>query len=124
MDKQNLFNWGKFKSHSGKELDFKIECGALTDVDLDCLAEIIASKNRFKKVIGIPKGGTRLAAKLKKYTQYNSNTLLIVDDVLTTGQSMNLAKEYHHSHYFNIFGVVIFARGECPDWVTPIFRMW
>ena len=124
MTKQNLFNWGKFRSHSGKELDFKIDCDALSDVDLDCLAEIIANKFRFKKVVGIPQGGTRLASKLKKYTQYNSNTLLIVDDVLTTGKSMNIAREYHRAHYGNIFGVVIFARGGCPDWVTPIFQMW
>ena len=38
----NLFQLGKFTSHAGKELNWKIECDALTDADWECLAEMIA----------------------------------------------------------------------------------
>ena len=129
MDKPNLFNWGKFKSHSGKELDFKIDCDALSDADLDCLAELIARRFigfTFKTAIGISTGGLKLANKLKPFETNRSPTLLIIDDVLTTGESMNQmkAKWIHKYNQTDIEGVVIFARGECPDWVTPIFQMW
>jgi hypothetical protein len=32
--------------------------------------------------------------------------------------------KYNEMGYENIVGVVIFARGECPDWIEPIFKMW
>jgi orotate phosphoribosyltransferase len=47
---------------------------------------------------------------------------LIVDDVLTTGKSMEEMRK-KHSNVLTI-GVVLFARGKCPKWVEPIFNMW
>jgi len=33
-----------------------------------------------------------------------------------------LSKKYTNNNSNK--GVVLFARGECPYWVTPIFKMW
>lgn len=45
---------------------------------------------------------------------------VIVDDVLTTGESMEEMRLHYSSR---TIGVVLFARGKCPDWVTPIFSL-
>lgn len=118
----NLFERKTFTMHSGDKSDFKIECDALTNEDIETLALLVSKKYDFNLVIGIPTGGEAFAEKLIKYKNPKSSTVLVVDDVLTTGASM---EEYH----YNIegkenIGVVIFARGECPAWVTPIFKMW
>lgn len=129
-----LFCYGNFKLHSGSETFFKINCDALTDEDLDTLVALIMEKvTWFAKVEGVPTGGLRLAEKLAKYAKgeyaetrvmgradgkiYNT-PLLIVDDVLTSGASMEEQRAGRKAQ-----GVVIFARGKCPDWVKPIFQM-
>lgn len=53
------------------------------------------------------------------------NLHLIVDDVLTTGGSMEIAR---HNYLVanpgsDVLGAVVFARGPCPDWITPLFRV-
>lgn len=116
----------EWEMHSGAQSDFKIECDALTDEDLETLAHLISSKFTFFRIVGVPRGGTRLAEKLKPYTTEKGGKLLIVDDVLTTGTSMEQAKHSHHRNLIatdQIVGVVVFARGKCPDWVHPIFDM-
>ena len=115
--------------HSGGTAHYKVECDALTDDDLDTLAYIVAEKVRsmmpdhsgsgILSVYGVPSGGTRFAKALEKYTDPCGTLKLIVDDVLTTGKSMEVAKAQGHGEH----GVVIFARGICPDWVKPIFSM-
>jgi orotate phosphoribosyltransferase len=122
----NLFTNKKFLSHSGKELDFKIECDCLNNQDIKTLAKIITKKYNFNHVCGVPTGGIRLAKELEKYCSNDPyEGVLIVDDVLTTGKSMNeIRKEYLMVTSMKIQGVVIFARGECPDWVSPIFKFW
>jgi len=124
----SLFKKGRIKLHSGKISDFKIECDALTDEDLDTLAYLVSKKVKFGIVSGIPRGGLRFANILRKYRN-PTGFVLIVDDVLTTGNSMNeererMAKLLGLSPKKGFKGVVIFARGKCPDWVTPIFQMW
>lgn len=118
----NLFAKKVLKLSSGQQSDFKIECDALTDEDWDCLAYLISKKLKFSLVIGIPSGGLRLANELDKYvTDDPGLPLLICDDVLTTGSSMENFKDIF-SHR-NVIGVVVFARGKCPDWITPLFQM-
>lgn len=116
----HLFVNGEFTSHSGLKLPFKIDCDALTDNDLDTLAvEITRRVVRFKSVHGIPRGGWRLAGALRRYaTGSNLDPVLIVDDVLTTGASMQEGRRRYGS---NTIGVVIFARGPCSDWIVPLF---
>ncbi len=113
----NLFQDGRFQSHGGETLNWKIECEALTDVDIKCLAwrtvELIGGTYA---VEGVPTGGLRFAKALKKF-MHMSVDILIVDDVLTTGASMEEQRAGREAK-----GIVIFARGPCPDWVTPLFQ--
>lgn len=121
----NLFIKQNFKMHSGGYSDFKLECEALTEKDYQTLAHLVAKQFNFQKVLGIPRGGVPFATMLEKYENKESNNLLIVDDVLTTGTSMIEAKNKALQNYEgkNIKGVVIFARGELPNWVSPIFAL-
>lgn len=124
----NLFKSGDFTSHSGKKLKWKIECDALTADALECLAKMIADRVKFDNVYGVPRGGIELQTRLEKYTHIREfhDTALIVDDVLTTGKSMEDMRakvQKSASGYSNIIGVVIFARGKCPEWITPIFQL-
>ncbi len=107
--------------HSGGVGRWKIECDALTDEDWKCLAfmlhEVVPP---FGLVYGIPKGGQRLAQCLSEYAD-RSRRLLLVDDVLTTGASME--EERKKRRRDDTLGAVVFARGECPNWITPLFQM-
>lgn len=79
----------------------------------------------FSDVIGIPKGGIEIAFALNKYKNKESNRLLIVDDVFTTGNSMEEMREKYSHIYAKpaIIGSVIFARSKTPDWITPLFQL-
>ena len=123
---ENLFQSGAFKLNSGKFSNFKIECDALTQDDIDTFAFLISQNYSFKEVVGVPTGGIRIEEALKKYcTNDDSLPLLIVDDVLTTGGSMERYKKTKEDlGYNNIIGVVLFARNECPEWIAPVFQMW
>ena len=112
----HLFQRQSFIAHSSRRLDWKIECDALTDEDWDTLAWRVAQNVRFGSVYGIPNGGIRFARALEPYV--TSGPRLIVDDVLTTGKSMREARQSSSD-----LGVVVFARGICPHWVTPIFSL-
>lgn len=114
-----LFIDSAFTGHAGATLKFKIECDALTDEDIDTIASIVARAHTFSKVHGVSRGGLRLAQALVKFVSSDGLTL-IVDDVLTSGMSMEEArKEYEDETQ----GIVIFARGPCPDWVKPVFQL-
>jgi orotate phosphoribosyltransferase len=116
----DLFKFGFVELSSGRCSQFKIDCDALTIGDTNTLAQLIARKFRFSDVIGIPTGGDGLAHALQNWTK-EQGPLLIVDDVLTTGASMEKEKnKYPHLH---VIGVVIFARGPCPSWIYPMFNM-
>ena len=117
----SLFNTGAFRLHAGGVSNFKIDCDHLSDEDIQALADYIGPRLKFSRVVGIPEGGLRFAEALHKYCSLDG-PLLIADDVLTTGRSMQEAY-FDHPGYANIIGVVIFARGQCPDWITPIFQM-
>lgn len=121
----NLFQKQETKLNSGKVSDFKIECDALSDEDIDCIAYLISKMARFRGVIGVPTGGLRIATAVDKYSEIENESLpiLIVDDVLTTGGSMERLKLDCEKYYSEIIGVVLFARGECPVWVKPLFEM-
>ena len=86
----NFLERKDFTMHSGEKTFFKIECDALTEEEINTFALLITSKVRFSGLVGIPRGGIRITEALKKYTlSYAlSTTTLIVDDVFTTGFSM------------------------------------
>ena len=125
----SLFKKGTFHLHSGGVSNYKIDCSALSDEDLATIALFIVkhclkSGVSFYDVYGIPTGGTRLAEALKPYCEKNGDTLLIVDDVFTTGRSIEEAILKHRDR--NVYCVVIFARDDnkIPFWVKPLFKMW
>lgn len=115
-----MFKHGFFTLHSGEESEFLIDCNALTDDDLVALAAYIGPKlPEFGSVEGVPKGGLRFAEALGHWTTGPAGRLLIVDDVCTTGSSMEEQRAGREAS-----GVVIFARTDSwPAWVRPIFVM-
>lgn len=116
----SLFVKKDFQMHSGGVGYFKIEADALSDEDIETLALIISRKGKFSRVVGVPRGGIRLAVALHKYVSSEGPTL-IVDDILTTGTSMEEAKAKVGDP--GAIGVVIFARNRCPSWIRAIFEM-
>ena len=115
----NLFSWGPTALSSGVISDFKIECDALTDRDWACLANLASQKIKFSRAIPVPTGGNRFADYLNLHA--DMGPVLICDDVLTTGNSMEKIRACVKNS--DVIGVVVFARGKCPDWITPIFTM-
>lgn len=112
-----LFQKKEFLSHSGKKLKFKVDCDYLTQEEIDLFAEHIASLFKFGNVEGVPTGGLRLAKSLEKHIIPNHETLLIVDDVLTTGKSMEEQRNGRKA-----VGVVLFCRtAEFPEWICPLW---
>lgn len=105
--------------HSGRRSAFKIECDALTDADWKAAAGMVCRLvPPFSAVEGVPRGGLPLAEALSVITSRDANRLLIVDDVWTTGISMEA-----HRRGRDALGVVLFARGPVADWVTPLFTL-
>ena len=117
-----LFIKQDIQLHSGVKSDWKLECDALTDEDIYTLAHLIAKRMVFREVVGVPTGGERLAKALERYKIDNRGLpILIVDDVLTSGGSM---EEFRKTIPEFTIGVVIFSRGKCPDWISSLFQMW
>lgn len=123
---RGLFVLGDFTMHSGDTGHWKIECDALTDADIECLAFMLSERlPPFGFVAGVPTGGTRLAFEMRKYATLDDYPRLIADDVLTTGASMEQTRE-RYERALNVppcIGAVLFARGVCPSWVTPLFSL-
>lgn len=118
----NLFKWGKFTSHSGLELDFKIECDALTADDWDCIARIVAKRIKFREVYGIPRGGLPLASALSFFKSKDTDVELVCDDVWTTGRSMEEFRANYPGKREQLVGVVLFSRDKfTPLWVKTVF---
>ena len=122
MTNNDLFQFGDFTLSSGLTSRMKIECDVLSDAEIEGMAELLASRlPQFSCVEGVPTGGLRLANALKKYAlTCPHHPLLIVDDVLTTGASMEKKRAGRRA-----IGAVLFSRTtDWPDWVTPLFVMW
>ena len=123
----NIFQEVDFKSHSGLDLSWKIECDGVSKKEWKCLTEMIMDyeKRPFQSAIGIPRGGVVLGSYLNQYSTENSDDpILIVDDVLTTGGSM---EEFKRERMFRnptkYIGWVVFARGFPPQWCRALFQM-
>ena len=123
----NLFQSINFKSHSGLDLSWKIEMDALTDPDWFTITKMILELSPpFKEAIGIPKGGVKLGNLLNEYaTGKERHPICIVDDVLTTGESMEhfLSQYYRSRRPLTAIGWVVFARTRPPLWVNALFQM-
>jgi orotate phosphoribosyltransferase len=139
----HLFQRGTFVLASGAKSGWKLECDSLTGEDWEALAFMAWQvAGPFDGVHGVPRGGVVFADHLRQYNRRvpggeggtpgmadpgKALPMLIVDDVLTTGGSLRrfAAEKQKESGlaYPIIRGVVVFARGDCPAWVTPLFQM-
>lgn len=120
----DLFVLGNITLHSGRRSAWKIDCDALTDESLVALAHLASTLlPPFKLAIGVPRGGLRFARHLQKYARdCDGLECLIVDDVLTTGESMEEMRLKHPLVRGGpALGIVIFARGSTPPWVRALF---
>lgn len=111
-----MFNMGGFTGAGGGQLDWKVECDDLDLFDWDAAAYIVSGGFRFGHVEGVPEGGNLFAQALRKHASYGG--LLIVDDVLTTGTSMEKHRAGREAQ-----GIVLYARGPCPSWVQAVWTL-
>ena len=122
MSRNNIFQHGLFQLSNGEISYWKIECDALTNKDWETFALLIAQYCSFSEVVGVPRGGIPLAKELNKYAIPNSNLpILIVDDVLTTGSSMENYRDQIDTTR-DIIGYVVFARDVPPKWINVLFQ--
>ena len=114
-----LFQSGDFTLASGQKSRWKIECDALTAADWVALA-LMATEvlPPFGVVEGVPRGGIAFADALRVHATPNCPTLLIAEDVVTTGGSIERFRGDREA-----VGVAVFCRGRCPGWVQPLLRM-
>lgn len=118
-----LIKHGSFVSHSGLTLPFKIDADALDDESIDNIAQVlIARLPTFGPVLGIPRGGLRLAAAIRRCRVGSwDDPVLIVDDVASTWASMEEARLSHP----DAVGAVIFDRSTIrrPAWCSALFTV-
>ena len=122
----DLFKSIEFKSHSGLDLNWKIEMDVLSDPEWFTISKMIMEISPpFRKAVGIPRGGVKLGHLLQAHaTGDKKDPICIVDDVLTTGESMNDFKRQNQWRTpTQYIGWVVFARTRCPVWVTALFQM-
>lgn len=126
----NLFQRGDFTLRSGRKSTYKVECDAMTEADWAGVAAAIAEEKLllpFSGVSGVPRGGVPFAAAMMKYVTPGANTLLVCEDIVTTGGSMEkwlaglVADPAVQFEW--VIGVCFIARGEVPFWVTPFLQM-
>ena len=123
-----LFNVGHFVLHSGDESVLKIDCDSLADTDWEALAYLAQrALPPFSEAVGVPTGGEKFAKALNYYARpklCEDFLGVIADDVLTTGRSIREhGRIISKNGEIRCLGVVAFARGRCPSWVTPIFQL-
>ena len=125
----NLFQLGQFTLNSGAVSKWKLECDSLSDDDWKAVAEMVRQMvGPFSSVEGVPTGGLKLARALTPFVDF-AGPHLIVDDVLTTGGSMErTCAVFLQGKVANpagplVCGAVLFARGQCPPWIKAVFQM-
>ena len=123
---RRLFQIGDFTLSGGKKSRFKIDCDALSDGEVKLLADLIVLRAKpFHRVMSPGGAATRLQSYISKYANPAADNTLIVDDVLTTGKTIEQQVKqitYSLGRVDPHQGFVIFARGPLPSWVKALFR--
>jgi hypothetical protein len=116
MNKEkSLFERVSFTLPSGESTNWRIDCSALSEGDLECLAQLAATRvGNFGRVEPISPTARPFADALRRHA--TGGPVLLVDDVLASGATM---EDYRGDR--EAVGVVIFARGPAPEWVRPLF---
>lgn len=127
--KKTLFLYGDFPLTSGGRSKYRIECDALTKTDWDGIAAMIMERmgeRRFFRIAGVPRGGIPLQEALQNQGLENGDPnypVLLVDDVYTTGGSMERYKTQHFPKS-PCCGVVLFARNKITQpWIGSLFQL-
>lgn len=133
---QALFVDEQFTSHSSLVLPFKIDCDALSDEGVACFARIAHEQmglpwSRIGEVVAVGErdgtnaapntrhAPTRLARALREHVAKDKRWTLILDDVYTTGASIEAARMGHAW----AIGLVLFARTKPPEWIKYILAL-
>lgn len=125
----DLLRLGNYVLHNGSKSRYKICCDVFSDSDWNVAATLIrAIVGPFRSVEGIPNGGTKLEEILKHYVDdRKEGPHLVVDDVYTSGQSMETAKDLYKTKFdtlnYCVAGAVLFSRGPAPYWISPVFQL-
>lgn len=111
-----LFQAGDFKLRSGRQSPFKIECDALTPEDWAGLAAMGNAILRqrgivFGRTMAVPRGGIPLAEAMNKYATPGSPTILVCEDVWTTGGSVSRFIDKEGLAFDSYAILVAFCRG-------------
>lgn len=117
----SLFELGVCKLHSGVTSEWRINFEELGINSVKTLAYLISTRVQpFGIVEGVPTGGLLLADAMKDYVDTSSDVLLIVDDVITTGTSME-----RHRNGRNAIGFAVFDRrvGNPSPWIRTLWRL-
>lgn len=114
-----------YKLHGGAKSHFLIDCGTrqLFESDWDALAWLYTRHYEFGRVVPIPRGGCAFAAALQRYAQPRLAKAVIVDDVLTTGDSFRMMKEEIEGPSIGVCAFDRSGGSNRPDWVTAMFVM-
>lgn len=128
----SLLEQGDFTLHSGDKSWWKINCDAFKGQEailarmiweklfpMDHYEQVIHPESRSESIVH------SLAKELRKDCWKTSVNILLIDDVLTTGKSMEELKATINQEQYFVHGVVIFDRssGKCPDWIKPLFTV-
>lgn len=128
-DTVGLFQVGQFQFSSGVRSPFKFECDEMTDDEIAALAFLGSHQIcHFADVVPVPKGKSgseidnakRFAKALDRYAKPGYGITLLVDDVLTTGASMEAARAKCGSAI--TVGLVMFAYKRPASWITPVLQ--
>lgn len=115
-----------FRLSSGGQSFYRLEADTSQEdpETLEAMASIIAANvPPFDEVVGVPRGGLALAAALGIYCIPGADCVLFVDDVWTTGGSLDaeVAKRLNSPKQFA--KAVVWDRGGAPDDVFCLFKV-
>lgn len=121
--KSTLFRYGGFRLRSGLQTSWKIDCDALTKRDWEALAWMARLLlEPYSRVVDCGGASKPFAEALRRIITIPGKTL-IADDVLTTGSTMDsMRHKIGKEDGEECIGIVAFARGRCPAWITPLFE--
>lgn len=121
----NLFRNGLFSLSSGQHSLLKLDLDALSPLDWNTLAllalRLPTLQQGFGRVLGVPTGGTPFAKALGPFI--SKGPTLLVDDVLTTGRSLETLRARLEDEGKTALGLVVFSRGHPPEWVDALFYL-
>lgn len=114
----SLFKLGNFILSSGERTDWVIDCNALSDGDIKAMVSIaIGILPPFGSVVATTHGDMRFVQELSHHSQ-DGGRLLIAQDVITNGNSMEEARDGRDA-----IGICMFARQKPPSWVKAVWRL-